>query len=177
MGENSRGEKMFHASKFIIARPTLLDPNFQQTVILLLQHDSSGAFGLVVNKPLPPQAWTLPFPLYLGGPCKSEGLLMLHGHQDWVDETSIMEKQVIPGVFIGDEECVKKATMDHSKNGSSRFLMMTGYAGWGPGQLEYEMNQGTWALAQATSRELFEINAQDKWASLLPSIIPQPSEN
>jgi putative AlgH/UPF0301 family transcriptional regulator len=39
------------------------------------------------------------------------------------------------------------------------------------------MNQGTWALAQASSRELFEINAQDKWASLLPSIIPQPSEN
>ncbi len=98
---------MSHASQFIIARPSLQDPSFQQTVILLLQHDQSGAFGLVVNRPLPPQAWTLPFPLYLGGPCKSEGLLMLHGHQEWMDMQTQQEKQIVPGIFIGDEECVK----------------------------------------------------------------------
>ena len=55
--------------------------------------------------------------------------------------------------------------------------MMTGYAGWGPGQLENEISQGAWALVQATSKNLFEISAQDKWAALLPSIIPQPSIN
>jgi putative transcriptional regulator len=55
--------------------------------------------------------------------------------------------------------------------------MMTGYAGWGPGQLENEISQGAWALVKATSENLFEISAQDKWASLLPSIIPQPSDN
>lgn len=168
---------MSHASQFIIARPSLQDPTFQQTVILLLQHDQSGAFGLVVNRPLPPQAWTLPFPLYLGGPCKSEGLLMLHGHQEWMDMQSQQEKQIVPGIFIGDEECVKQATQQHAEEATGRFLMMTGYAGWGPGQLENEISQGAWALVKATSENLFEISAQDKWASLLPSIIPQPSDN
>ena len=168
---------MSHASQFIIARPSLQDPTFQQTVILLLQHDQSGAFGLVVNRPLPPQAWTLPFPLYLGGPCKSEGLLMLHGHQEWMDMQTQQEKQIVPGVFIGDEECVKQATQQHAEEATGRFLMMTGYAGWGPGQLENEISQGAWALVKATSENLFEISAQDKWASLLPSIIPQPSDN
>lgn len=168
---------MSHASQFIIARPSLQDPTFQQTVILLLQHDQSGAFGLVVNRPLPPQAWTLPFPLYLGGPCKSEGLLMLHGHQEWMDMQSQQEKQIVPGIFIGDEECVKQATQKHAEEATGRFLMMTGYAGWGPGQLENEISQGAWALVKATSENLFEISAQDKWASLLPSIIPQPSDN
>ena len=168
---------MSHASQFIIARPSLQDPSFQQTVILLLQHDQSGAFGLVVNRPLPPQAWTLPFPLYLGGPCKSEGLLMLHGHQEWMDMQTQQEKQIVPGIFIGDEECVKQATQKHAEEATGRFLMMTGYAGWGPGQLENEISQGAWALVKATSENLFEISAQDKWASLLPSIIPQPSDN
>jgi putative transcriptional regulator len=168
---------MSHASQFIIARPSLQDPTFQQTVILLLQHDQSGAFGLVVNRPLPPQAWTLPFPLYLGGPCKSEGLLMLHGHQEWMDMQSQQEKQIVPGIFIGDEECVKQATQKHAEEATGRFLMMTGYAGWGPGQLENEISQGAWALVKATSENLFQISAQDKWASLLPSIIPQPSDN
>ena len=168
---------MSHASQFIISRPSLQDPTFQQTVILLLQHDQSGAFGLVVNRPLPPQAWTLPFPLYLGGPCKSEGLLMLHGHQEWMDMQTQQEKQIVPGIFIGDEECVKQATQQHAEEATGRFLMMTGYAGWGPGQLENEISQGAWALVKATSENLFEISAQDKWASLLPSIIPQPSDN
>ena len=168
---------MSHASQFIIARPSLQDPSFQQTVILLLQHDQSGAFGLVVNRPLPPQAWTLPFPLYLGGPCKSEGLLMLHGHQEWMDMQTQQEKQIVPGIFIGDEECVKQATQQHAEEATGRFLMMTGYAGWGPGQLENEISQGAWALVKATSENLFQISAQDKWASLLPSIIPQPSDN
>ncbi len=168
---------MSHASQFIIARPSLQDPTFQQTVILLLQHDQSGAFGLVVNRPLPPQAWTLPFPLYLGGPCKSEGLLMLHGHQEWMDMQTQQEKQIVPGIFIGDEECVKQATQQHAEEATGRFLMMTGYAGWGPGQLENEISQGAWALVKATSENLFEISAQDKWASLLPSILPQPSDN
>jgi putative AlgH/UPF0301 family transcriptional regulator len=102
---------------------------------------------------------------------------MLHGHQEWMDMQTQQEKQIVPGIFIGDEECVKQATQKHAEEATGRFLMMTGYAGWGPGQLENEISQGAWALVKATSENLFEISAQDKWASLLPSIIPQPSDN
>ncbi len=167
------------ASHFLIARPSLQDPNFLQTVILLLQHDSSGAFGLIVNRPLPPKAWSLPFPLYLGGPCKSEGLMMLHGNEEWANDGSQAERRVAPGIFIGDEECVKQATNSFAgeSEDAQNFLMMTGYSGWAPGQLENEISEGAWAILKATSTNLFQLSSADKWASLLPSIIPQPSNN
>ncbi len=79
----------FYGGSFLIARPTLRDPNFYQTVILLVQHDAEGAFGLVLNRPLPaPKDQDLPFKLYSGGPCESEGLFMVHGHEDWAKENA-----------------------------------------------------------------------------------------
>ncbi|MSR32868.1 MAG: YqgE/AlgH family protein [Gemmataceae bacterium] len=163
--------------KFLIARPVLRDPNFLQTVILLLQHDSGGAFGLVLNRPLPPEAWSLPFPLYVGGPCKSEGILIIHNHRDWVDPGSIKERQVAPGLFIGDENSMQRATEANEKKEEGRFRMVTGYSGWGPGQLENELNEGAWAIVPASAGDIFDIPDKNKWVTLLPSAIPSPSDN
>ena len=168
---------MSFAGHFLIARPVLQDPNFLQTVVFLLQHDDSGAFGLVVNRPVPNKVWTLPFPLYAGGPCKSEGLLMLHGHREWLDEAMRVERQVIPGVFIGDEESVQRATEEYQNKKPHRFMVMSGYSGWGPGQLEGEIREGAWAVVPGNHRVLFDVPDPEKWATLLPSIIPQPSNN
>src|SRR4051812_44444903 len=71
------------AGSFLVARPSLLDPNFARTVVFLLAHSEDGAFGLVVNRPAHAQG--LPWPLFTGGPCSSPGLLMLHGHPEWVE--------------------------------------------------------------------------------------------
>src|ERR1700731_1278751 len=72
------------AGYFLVARPVLDDPNFHRTVVLLLQHGPEGAFGLVVNRAVGTDK--LPFPVYLGGPCKLEGRLLLHGHAEWRGE-------------------------------------------------------------------------------------------
>ncbi len=88
------------AGYFLVARPALDDPNFRRSVILVLQHGPEGAFGLVINRPIASEK--LPFPIYVGGPCELEGMLLLHGHSDWAQDE---DGQVCPGVFLGDAAC------------------------------------------------------------------------
>src|SRR5437899_2433245 len=93
------------AGSFLIARPILKDASFAQTVVLLLQHSEQGAFGLVVNRPALVEG--PPFPVYPGGPCESEGLLMLHGHADWLETPAESSaKKVAPGIYLGDASCL-----------------------------------------------------------------------
>src|SRR5262249_40011789 len=90
-----------HAGKFLVAKPVLQDATFRQTVVLLSQPAAEGGFGLVVTRAITVEG--LPFAVFDGGPCASQGLLMLHGHADWSsapDEPA--PKEVAPGVFLGD---------------------------------------------------------------------------
>src|SRR5947208_2790112 len=77
------------AGTFLVARSSLHDGFFGRSVVLLLQHGPEGAFGLVLNRPA--KAKELPFAIFVGGPCKTDGLLMIHGRTDWLkqDETLI----------------------------------------------------------------------------------------
>ena len=65
------------AGKFLVAKPILQDPNFAQTVVLILRHNGEGAFGLVVNRPAESEG--VPFPVYVGGPCPASGLIIGYG--------------------------------------------------------------------------------------------------
>jgi len=162
------------AGSFLIARPVLEDPNFRHTVVLLLQHGADGAFGLVVNRPAKSKG--LPFPVFKGGPCGSQGMLLLHGHADWVDKSDDEAKSIAPGIFIGDAACLEKVSEGKAAE-DVRFRLYTGYAGWGPKQLESELASGAWAMVQATAELLFETPVTDLWQQLLPPAIPQPSLN
>jgi putative transcriptional regulator len=161
------------AGSFLVARPVLRDPNFERTVVLLLAHNEEGAFGLVVNRPAPPT--NLPFPLFLGGPCPSPGLLMLHGQPMWVDEPSPGQEPV-PGVYLGDVHALEQATDEEEEDGGS-YRVFRGYAGWGEGQLEGELVAGAWALVPASAELLFETPPEELWERLVPPSIPQPSVN
>src|SRR5438874_4244837 len=88
------------AGTFLVARPTLRDGFFGRAVVLLLQHGPEGAFGLVLNRQA--EAKELPFPVFLGGPCQLEGLLMLHGQDAWAGESDEAAGSVMPGVYLGD---------------------------------------------------------------------------
>jgi putative transcriptional regulator len=163
------------AGSFLVARPVLKDPSFAQTVVLLLQHGGEGAFGLVVNRP--GRVEGLPFPVFAGGPCEAQGLLMLHGHADWVQaDADAGPGQVVPGVFVGDATCLKRVS-DPPPGQTLRFRLFVGYAGWGPDQLERELAAGAWSVASATAELLFDTPAVDLWDRLTPPTIPQPSLN
>jgi putative transcriptional regulator len=160
---------------FLVARPALKDPSFHRTVVLLLKHEAQGAFGLVVNRPS--SAEGLPFPVYLGGPCASEGVVLLHGHADWADASSGEAKgEIAPGIFLGDSDCLTRIS-DPPPGHALRFRVFLGYAGWGPDQLEGELAAGAWAVVPATGALLFDTPVDDFWDNLLPPTIPQPSMN
>lgn len=160
------------AGSFLVARSALKDPNFHQTVVLLLQHGPEGAFGVVVNRPTTVQ--DLPFTVYTGGPCQFEGLLMLHGQADWVaDEAGT---QVAPGIFLGTAESVARVSERLEEEGL-RFRMFAGYSGWGPDQLERELVVGAWQVHQANGELLFDTPVDELWDRLMPPSIPQPSLN
>lgn len=160
------------AGYFLVARPVLDDPNFRRTVVLILQHGPEGAFGLVVNRPV--ESEKLPFPVYVGGPCKLEGMLLLHGHADWLEDTEA--GQVCPGVYLGDSACAERVA-NGASGGDLRFKMFSGYSGWGPQQLEGELVEKAWAVVRATSDHLFDTPVDELWTRVLPPTIPEPSAN
>ena len=166
------------AGSFLVARSVLVDPNFNQTVVLLLEHGMGGAFGLVVNRPAELEGeQQLPFPVFSGGPCEAQGLLMLHGQPDWTSAKKKKKvKPIAPGIFIGDAATLKKAT-DADPDDNLRFRVFVGYAGWGPGQLEKEVQAGAWTVVPADAESLFDIPVEEIWRLLVPPRIPQPSLN
>jgi putative transcriptional regulator len=167
------------AGSFLIAQHTLRDPNFAHTVVLLLAHGEEGAFGLVVNRPA--QAEGLPWPVFDGGPCPSPGLLMLHGHAGWASAGDAPDGENVvreagQGIFVGDAACLERAS-EEKEGEAARFRVFTGYAGWGPGQLEDELASGAWGVTPATGDLLFDTPADELWDRLAPPRIPQPSVN
>src|SRR5436190_19561493 len=87
------------AGRFLVARSSLRDGFFGRSVILLLQHGPDGTFGLVLNRPA--KAKEVSFPIFVGGPCKMAGLLLIHGRQDWLDSDDEPQMDVCPGVYVG----------------------------------------------------------------------------
>ena len=166
------------AGSFLVAQSSLIDSNFAQSVVLILAHNDEGAFGLVVNRPSAKEG--LPFPLYLGGPCPAPGLFMLHGHGDWLPDAGKdpdePKREVAPGVYLGDAECLKRAS-ELDEDQPLRFRAFQGYAGWGPGQLEAELQSGAWQTTPADSQLLFGTPAEMLWRLLAPPRLPRPSTN
>ena len=165
----------YHAGSFLIAKSTLSDPYFTQTVVLLLQHNADGAFGLVVNKPA--KSEELPFPVFNGGPCTSEGVIMLHGQPDWLDDAEESEgRSVAPGIFVGSTETFQRI-IDDPPEENARYRIFACYSGWGPDQLETELATGSWAVVPASGDLLFDTPVEELWDRLLPPSFPQPSVN
>lgn len=143
--------------QLLIASPRLLDPNFIQGVVLMIQHDKNGAMGLVLNRPTEMtlrQAWEQvsqsPCPredsLYVGGPC--EGVLMaIHPFAE------IGQIEILPGLFFAAETTAIEWLLQKADESRVRFFV--GYSGWSPGQLEAEMETGSWVTADASIERVF----------------------
>ena len=84
--------------------------------------------------------------------------------------------EVCPGVFLGTKEQFEKAT-ETEENEDKRFRVFTGYSGWGPEQLESEMQQGAWIVLPAHGDVIFDTPPQNLWEKLAPPTLPQPSLN
>ena len=144
------------AGQFLVASPYLRDPNFAQTVVLMLQHEQQGALGVVLNRPgdkTVDEVWEMigsePFGcddhVYVGGPVPGP-LIALH------DQRKFAEREVLPRLYMS----MQKDTIDELvRRENARFRLFSGNSGWGSGQLEGEMKLGGWLTSPATVELVF----------------------
>lgn len=155
----------------LISAPMMQDPNFRRSVVLLCErNDQEGAFGLILNRELDVQLSdvldeyaTYNPQLYLGGPVQRETLHYLHTRPDDIPGGIPLSDDVIWG---GNFEVVQQL----AKNGdisaeTLRFFL--GYAGWGPGQLEAELDEDAWIPASATADLIFDTDPDQLWRTVL----------
>jgi putative transcriptional regulator len=150
---------------FLVAAPHQLDPNFAGTVILVVEHADRGAFGVIVNGPSEESSrieyrssrWCSPekVKLFFGGPVTGP-LMAIHA------KASLGERQLLPGVFFSGKETKLLTLIWRTEQPCKIF---TGYAGWGPGQLDHEVEQGIWRVARATPAQIFSEDS-DLWEQL-----------
>jgi putative transcriptional regulator len=152
--------------QLLLASPQLLDPNFVRRVLLLVQHSDEGALGLVLNHPtgktvqeLWKQVGEAPCesqrPIHLGGPVPGP-IMAIH------TVGSLAEMEIIEGVFFA----AKKQNLDALVRQEAGFKIFFGHAGWGPGQLEDEIEQGAWKAVPALAEDIFDAS-DDLWQRLM----------
>ena len=165
---------------FLIAMPELRDPNFNRTVTLICQHDENGALGVVINRPLDhltlkdvfnqldlstlTSESTAKSPVYYGGPVQQElGLVLHEGVGDW-------GSTLVIGDNLGLTSSRDVLESLSRADGPSHSLMTLGYAGWGKGQLEQEMQEYAWRSVEADCEILFSVPAQQRWTAAASKI-------
>jgi putative transcriptional regulator len=172
----------FLTGQLLIAMPALADPRFNQTVIYVCAHTSDGAMGLVLNRPLEQPSFDdllrqldiAPVPparrirLLQGGPVENARGFVLHT-SDWSGDGSLRV----------DDTLALTASLDILKaiatgGGPEKGLLALGYAGWGPTQLDQEMQQNAWLSAPAPLDLLFDRDHETKWRRALASLHVDP---
>lgn len=128
----------------------LIGSNFENTTILIVKHNEKGSIGFITNKSYEKSLHELiefnhsiPFPLMYGGPVDKEHLYVLHKHPDLIDES----EQLFNGLYLGGnmEQIIKFInTRDALKQEIQLYI---GYCGWDIGELEAELEEGSWTIS------------------------------
>ena len=161
----------FITGQLLVATPEMKDPRFAEAVIYMVKHDADGAFGLVINRPMAKgpfedllkgfgaetegaQGEVL---IHYGGPVSMQQGFVLHS-DDLMIESSV---KVLNGIAMTPGVKILEA-MARGK-GPRQSLVMLGYAGWAPGQLEMELKAGSWFVIPSEQSLIFGKDADKKW--------------
>lgn len=183
---NNSGKKHSPGSlkgQFIISESNMADPNFFQTVVLMLEHNQEGAFGLIVNRrshvtlgdimPGAESKRSLGTPVYVGGPVQQDFLFVLHSELPGMEKPSDGAIEPISGVFFEPFfRKIEKFFKDDfwfsiPADDRPHIHLFLGYSGWAPGQLEREMSMGSWITHPASTRIVFHENPEEGWRDAL----------
>jgi putative transcriptional regulator len=170
------------AGQVLIAMPSLTDPRFAQSVVYMCAHTHDGAMGIVINRPLSNPSFEEllrqlkvdPVPpareirLCKGGPIDNARGFVLHT-SDWTDSASLKV----------DDTLALTASLDILKaiatgGGPRQSLLALGYSGWGPGQLDAEMQNNAWLSAPADLDVIFDNDHDTKWRRALAKLRVDP---
>jgi len=162
--------------QFLIATPSLNDPNFSKTVTLICEHNESGSLGLIINRPIEGNLNQLleelqissdeqleSTPILQGGPVGTERGFVIHNQgawkhtsqiNDWINITT--SKDILESISNG--------------MGPDNCLLVLGYSGWGPGQLESEIRTNSWLSIPFSDEILFNTPFQHRWEKSIGSL-------
>jgi putative transcriptional regulator len=157
---------------FLIASRGLTDPNFSESVVLLLEYDAQGALGLIVNRPTRVQLTDL-LPevdelkergdvVYVGGPVSKNRIVLLMRSDRHPREAG----RVFADTYVSSSMETLRHAIALSREGGT-FHAYVGYAGWGPGQLDSEVSRGDWHISPAEEAIVFDKAAEEIWPELI----------
>jgi len=165
-------------NNFLIATDKMRDPKFKNTVVVMLDNDESGAFGLVINKPLGSiplsslikklesknlkknELYNIKIPVYWGGPVNVNKIFILHS-KEYKSESTRKFKDV----SLSSDYKILFEIAD--KKGPKKSLIIMGYSGWGDGQLEGEMEREHWTLSKLDVDLIFKKDNSKKWLNAI----------
>lgn len=169
--------------QMLIAMPGMPDPRFARSVIYVCAHGPEGAMGLVVNRVfnavdfveladqmgLETDATWPHLPVFFGGPVETERGFVLHS-TDFIRD----------GTLVVDDDVALTATLDilramGEQRGPRKGLLALGYAGWGPGQLDAEIQANGWLTAPAEPSLLFDLEVERKWERAIATLGIHPA--
>lgn len=155
--------------QLLVAAPTLVDPNFRRTVVLIAAHGDDGAMGIVLNRPTELELSEASELLdgiagagelvYLGGPVQTSSITVLAEWEEPERAAAIVVDDV--GFVPGDED------MELIEPYVSRARVFAGHAGWGPDQLEAELEREDWIVVEASGDDVFCDEPETLWGSVL----------
>jgi putative transcriptional regulator len=153
-----------YKGQLLVASPQLLDPNFVRTVLLMIEHNDEGAAGIVLNRPsgrtiaevaasVFDEELDWEKPIHLGGPVPGP-VLVLHQVEDLADSV------LGPGLFstVDSDKLLEILRREPEPS-----LVLANYAGWGPGQLEREMQEDAWKTFPAAPEHVFWNGEDELW--------------
>ena len=177
MGAQDGGSSI--APTLLVSMPQLTDPNFAKTVVLLCEHGPEGAFGLVVNRPTetpaaaavqltPPPSVDSGVALWVGGPVEPQRGWILLAHEP--EEAEAVE--IVDGLFLTSSQSVLRRLIE---TGDARSRILTGYAGWAPGQLDDELAASAWLTADVSADLIFDTPASGMWEAAIRRLGADPA--
>jgi putative transcriptional regulator len=148
--------------KFLVASRRLGDPNFVETVILLLAYDEKGAMGVVINRPTEARLSTLLSEVNLGGPVGRSQMLILARSNGQVEQSLHVFEDIYT---VAGQRMLEQ--LIHEVGAQAKFRAYLGYAGWGAGQLDFEVAQGGWHVLPADAATVFNKPSAEIWPELI----------
>jgi putative transcriptional regulator len=163
----------------LLSMPQLQDPNFVQTVVLLVDYGADGAFGLVVNRPTdlpassmvrlePPVETGNDLLLWIGGPVEPQRGWILVG-----DEPDAEFKTIRDGLYLSTSPTLLRQVLETTP--APRARVLAGYAGWAAGQLDDEIAQSAWLLTDIDLDLIFEVEPSRMWETAIRRMGADPS--
>jgi len=160
----------------LVSEPFMLDPNFKRSVVLLTEFEEQGAIGFILNQrsdlivsDLISES-TCSFPVFLGGPVANDTLHFVHACYDKLNSGI----EIMEGIYWGGNFEALQVLINHDQINQSEIKFFVGYSGWAEEQLESELKQNSWLVANSFNSEvIFVEDEENLWKEVIIGLGPK----